>query len=254
MKGTKLDKINVLAFAAHPDDVEACAGGLLIKAKRSGLSTGIVEMTRGEASNFGSKGERDLESKKAAKILNLDFRANLDIPDSNIALSDENLEKMVTVIRIYKPDVIVLPYFGDLHPGHAATGLLGEKAAFFAKIQRFSENITLPAHQPTLVMYYMLHTEFSPSFVLDISEEFNKRLESICAHTSQFFLKKGNKYTKQYHNKDFMDFFEARCRVYGYKIGVKYGEPFLIKGYLGLRNITDLMSGDFRSLTSWKKK
>src|SRR5258706_5683958 len=201
IKSTKLNKIDVLAFGAHPDDVEACAAGFLIKAKEEGFTTGIIDLTRGEASNFGSMEERDEEARKAAEILKLDVRLNLDIPDSDIDISKENLEKVVEVIRKYKPDIIIFPYFEDLHPGHAATGILGEKAAFFAKIQKFSVNVNLPAHQPTLVMFYMLHTEFQPSFILDVSEVYEKKLKAIYAHASQFFQKKGNKYSKQFHNK-----------------------------------------------------
>lgn len=251
MKGVQ--KVDLLAFGAHPDDVEACAAGLLIKAKTQGLRIGLIDATRGEASNFGTARERDREAQKAAKILKLDLRLNLGLPDEHVSVNEENIEKFVEVIRAYRPEILILPYYGDFHPDHAATGQLGEKAAFFSKISKYSKSINLPAHQPTLVLFYMLHTEFKPSFILDISDVYEQKLKSIYAHRSQFFRKNRGRYTKNFHNPDFMEFFEARARVYGYKIGAKYGEPYLLKGYLGLKNIDAVISGDFRSLTSWKK-
>lgn len=249
-----MKKIHVLAFGAHPDDVEACASGFLIKAKNQGLTVGIVDFTRGEASNFGTVKERDKESKKATKILKLDYRNNLNIPDEHVLVNEENIEKVVKEIRKLKPEIVLLPYFNDLHPDHANTGIIGKKALFFAKIKKFSKNINLDSHQVSLVLFYMLHTEFKPSFILDISEEYSTKLKAIYAHKSQFFKKEKNRYLKRFHNPDFMDFFESRTKVYGYKIGVKYGEPYLIEGYLGLNNFRDILSGDFRSLTIWKKK
>lgn len=248
-----MKKIDVLAFGAHPDDVEACAAGLLIKAKKQGYSIGIVDLTRGEASNYGSVEERDKEAEKAARILNLDFRGNLQIPDEHVLPTRENIEKVVNVIRRCRPEIVVLPYFYDLHPDHSTTGIIGERAAFFAKIQKYSALVKLSAHQVSLVIFYMLHTEFQPSFVLDITDEYKQKIKAIYAHTSQFFLKKNGKYTKKFHNDDFMEFLESRAKVYGYKIGTKYGEPYLLKSYLGLKNFTGIISGDFRSLTSWKK-
>lgn len=248
-----MKKIDVLAFGAHPDDVEACAAGLLLMAKKQGMSTGITDLTRGEASNFGSAIERDKEAKKAGRILKLDFRTNLKIRDEHVFVNDQNLEKAVHVIRQCRPSILILPYFNDLHPDHATTGIIGEKAAFFAKIQKYSSHIKLPAHQVSLVLFYMLHTEFNPSFVLDITSEYKQKVKAIHAHTSQFFLKKNGKYTKAFHNDDFMDFFDARAKVYGYKIGTKYGEPYLLRSHLGLTNFIEIISGDFRSLTSWRK-
>lgn len=250
----KNDTIDILAFGAHPDDVEACAAGFLIKAKKSGFTTGIVDMTRGEGSNFGTTEERDQEAKRAAQILKLTTRINLGIPDAGVHVNEDQIAQVITVIRQYKPSILLFPYYGDLHPDHAATGRIGKRAAFFSKIQNYSKDINLPAHQPQLVLYYMLHTEFKPSFVLDISIEYELKQKSMYAHTSQFFKKGTTGYTKQFHNAEFMEFFESRSIVYGYKIGAKYGEPYLIDGYLGLSDITSILSGDFRSLTGWKKK
>ncbi len=251
MKGKK---INILAFAAHPDDVEACAGGLLIKAKKKGFSTGIIDMTRGEASNFGSVKERDREAKKAAKILSLDYRFNLNIPDEHVLVTEENILKVVSLIRDLKPDIILAPYYNDLHPDHAHTGQIVNYASFFAKIKKYSKDLEEKnTHQVSLLLFYMLHTEFQPSFILDVSEEYQQKIKSVYVHRSQFFKKEKKGYTKQFHNPHFMEFFESRAKVYGYKIGVKFGEPYLIKGYLGLTDFTNIISGELRSLTSWIK-
>ncbi len=247
-----MKKINVLAFGAHPDDVEACAGGLLVKAKKAGLSTGIVDFTRGEFSNFGTKEERDKEAKKAATILDLDVRENLNIPDSRVLETEDHVEKVASCIRKYKPDIILAPYFEDLHPDHRRAGKIVEQAAFFAKLSKYGDSKESP-HQTGVLMYYMLHTEFHPSFVLDISDEFEIRKASLLAHTSQFYKSKDGQYTDELHNPQFNQFFEARSIMYGYKIGATYGEPYLLKSYLGLRDIRDVINGDLRSLTAWKK-
>jgi bacillithiol biosynthesis deacetylase BshB1 len=250
MKAVK--KIDVLAFGAHPDDVEACAAGLLIKAKKQGYTTGIIDLTHGEGSNFGSKKERDQEAQKAAKLLKLDLRENLNIPDLQVQPTDANVAKVAAVIRKYRPDVVLAPYYEDLHPDHAKTGKIVEKAAFFAKIRKYRTKKISEPHQVGTLMYYMLHTEFKSSFILDISEEYPLRLKSLLAHASQFYKQVGGKYTEDLHNPDFNRFFEARSIVYGYKIGAAYGEPYLIKGYLGLKDINSVMSGDLRSLSYWK--
>lgn len=248
-----MKKINILAFGAHPDDVEACGAGLLIKAKNEGYTTGIIDMTRGEGSNFGTKKERDQEAKAAAKILKLDIRENLNIPDIYVHESDENIAKVAAIIRKYKPDVIIAPYGRDLHPDHARTGRIVERAAFFAKIKKYKTKKYTEPHQTGVLMYYMLHTEFKPSFVLDISEEYPIRLKSLLAHTSQFYKPAGRgKYSKELHNKDFNDFFESRAKVYGYKIGAKHGEPYYLKSYLGLTSFSSIISGDLRSLSAWR--
>ncbi|GIW62306.1 MAG: N-acetyl-alpha-D-glucosaminyl L-malate deacetylase 1 [Patescibacteria group bacterium] len=249
----KSQKINVLAVGAHPDDVEACAAGFLIKAKKKGLTTGIIDMTLGESSNFGTVAERKKEAKEAAKILNLDTRVNQRIPDGHVLVSEENIFSMVKAIRKLRPDIILAPYYNDLHPDHANTGLIVKKATFFAKIQKYSPINNLEPHQPGMLLFYMLHTEFTPSFILDISEEYQTKLRSIYAHKSQFFKKGKTGYTKEFHNPDFMEFFNSRSRVYGYKIGAEYGEPYLLEGYLGLKGFEDLMSGSLRSLASWRK-
>lgn len=249
-----MKKIDILAFGAHPDDVEACASGFLIKSKNQGLTTGIVDLTRGESSNFGSVRERIKEANEAAKILKLDYRSNLEIPDGHVLVTEENIKKAVIEIRKLKPHIVLLPYFNDLHPDHANTGLIGKKALFFSKIKKYDKTINFEAHQVALVLYYMLHTEFKPSFILDITEEYPIKLKSIYCHKSQFFKKTTRGYLKKFHNPDFMQFFEARAKVYGYKIGVVFGEPYLLEGYLGLRNFRDILSGEFRSLTRWNKK
>jgi N-acetylglucosamine malate deacetylase 1 len=251
-------RVDVLGIGAHPDDVEACAGGLLIKAKKYGWTTGILDLTRGEGSNFGTVEERAHEAAEASKILKLDYRGNLGVPDMHVGDTEDAMPKLVSVLRELRPKIILLPYFADLHPDHAATGQVGNMAAFMAKIARYltPDGKQQPPHQVSLTAYYMLHTEFNPSFVLDVSEEHQTKMRSIHAHRSQFFKKDeaSGEYTQDYHNPEFLEFFEARSRVYGYKIGVRFGEPFLIKGYLGLRSLEGLMSGDGRSLVKWSEE
>lgn len=243
-------KIDVLAFGAHPDDVEACAGGLLIKLKNEGFRTGIIDVTKGELSNFGTAKERKKEAKEAAGVLKLDIRENLNIADGHIYVDQNTIEKVMDKIRQYKADILIFPYWDDLHPDHAAVGMLGRKAAFLSKIEKYKTSYS--SYQPAMVLFYMLHTEFQPSFVIDITEEYEKKMEALKAHQSQFFKKEGKGYSKEFHNKDFLEFWEARARYYGYKIGARYAEPYLVRGLVGLKSINGLMLGDYRSLTTWK--
>lgn len=250
-----MSKIDVLAVGAHPDDVEAFAAGLLLQAKKAGLKTGVVDLTRGEGSNFGSVEERDEEARHAAEILQLDHRSNLGIPDQRVQDTHAYTAALVRVIRELRPDIVALPHVHDHHPDHAATGVLGSKAAFFAKLQKCKLEMELQPHQPRLVVYYMLHTEFIPSFVLDISEERATKVRSMLAHRSQFYTRNEStgQYSGEFHNPEFLEFVEARDRVYGYKIGARYGEPYFINGYLGLRSFRDIMAGSFRSLVGWSQ-
>jgi bacillithiol biosynthesis deacetylase BshB1 len=248
-----MTRIDVLALAAHPDDVEIFAAGSLLQARKAGLTTGIVDLTRGEASNFGSAEERDEEARQAARILCIEYRHNLGIPDQRVEDTPAHVEALVRMIRELQPSVLLLPYRGDHHPDHAATGVLGSKAAFFAKLERF--RVPGRAHQVSLVMYYMLHTEFSPSFVLDISEERATKARAMLAHCSQFYQQDGStgRYSTELRNRDFVEYIEARDRSYGYRIGATYGEPYLIEGVLGLRSFRDIMAGSFRSLAAWSQ-
>ncbi len=245
--------IHILAFGAHPDDVEACGAGMLIKAKRQGQSIGIIDMSRGEGSNFGTVQERDKETKAASDILKLDVRKNLNIPDIRVFDTEDNVEKVAAIIRKYKPNIVLAPYHEDIHPDHAQTGKIVEKAAFFAKIKKYKTQKYSEPHQVGVVMYYMLHTEFKPSFILDISSEYQTRRKSFLAHKSQLYRKEGGKFSQKLINKDFVSFLESRSKVFGYKIGAKYGEPFYLKSNLGLKNVDSLISGDLRSLTTWVK-
>jgi N-acetylglucosamine malate deacetylase 1 len=245
-----MSNIDVLAVGAHPDDVETFAAGLLIQAKKAGLKTGIVDLTRGEGSNFGAVEERDEEARRAAEILELDYRSNLGMPDQRVEDTHVHVAQLVRVLREVRPATVLLPYFADYHPDHAAAGVLGNKAAFFARLEKFDAATALQPHQPALLLYYMLHTEFTPSFVLDITEERATKVRSMLAHRSQFFTRSETtgEYGDEPHNTDFMDFLEARDRVYGYKIGARYGEPYVVDGHLGLKSIRDMMSGSLRSL------
>lgn len=245
------NKAQVLAFGAHPDDVEACAAGLLLQAKEVGYTTGIVDLTRGEGSNFGSVPERDQEAEAAKDILQLDYRENLSIPDLEVSSGKpEYVQRVVEVIRDTAPEIVLFPYVDDIHPDHAGLGVMGRRASFFSRVKKYTTGGDAGPHQPGIVLHYMLHTEFRPSFILDVSKQHDTKMRGLLAHRSQFFRKEDGheEYSSDFHNPDFIEFLEARSRLYGYKIGVRWGEPYRVQEYLGLRSIEHLSSGGFRSL------
>lgn len=250
-KANKL-KLDLLVFGAHPDDVEACAGGFVIKAVNMGKKVGIIDLTRGEMSNYGTVKERTKEAKKAQKILGACVRECLDIPDEHVTDCEESVLKVTRLIRKYKPETILAPYFNDLHPDHSACGQIVKKVAFFAKIKKYEKECS--PHQIGQLYFYMLHTQFEPTFVLDISNEYKRKMKALYAHQSQLFKKKKGKYTKKFINEEFMEYLNARAKVIGYQIGVTYGEPYLTEGLIGLEDPFLLLSGNQRSLTKFSKK
>lgn len=233
---SKTDKIDVLAFGAHPDDVEACAGGYLLKVKQPGLKTGIIDLSLGEKSTNGTVEVRQKEAKEAAKILGCSFRENLKIPDGNIEVNHKNMMRVLKAIRKYQPETVLVPWLKDRHPDHENVGKLVSKACMYSGLRKI--NTDQEKWRPKKIFYYMLHYDFKPSFVLDISDVFDKKMESLLAYKSQFDPNsKGT--IKSYINKpEFLEFWEIRSKYYGYKIGTKYGEPFKLRGgELGVTNI-----------------
>lgn len=235
-------KVDILAFAAHPDDVEYGAGGFLLKAKEQGLSTAIIDLTLGDKSTHGSVKERLKEADSASKILELNERENLKIPDNHVNPYDENqIVQVVRVIRNFKPTYILAPYFHDLHPDHAHCGQLVEKAAFFSKVKNHHKNITDEPHKVSYVLYYQLHTDFLPSFIIDISTTIDKKIDAIYAHKSQFFYEHNGILSPR--NPELENAIRHKASVYGKKIATQYGEPFYTKSYIGFSNIPTFISG-----------
>ena len=219
--------LDVLAIAAHRDDVEQTCGGTLLKMAEMGRRTGILDLTQGEMGTRGSAEERAREAAAAARILKVAWRQALDIPDGRVENTWENRLKVARVVREQRPRVVILPYWQGRHPDHYNASALGYEACFLAGLAKLDLEPRAP-HRPFKIVYATLYFDIRPSFVVDITGQFEARLESIYAYKSQFADQEAGR-------ADFPAFDEIRGRVeamarfYGLLAGVKYAEPFLQK-------------------------
>ncbi len=232
-------ELDVLAFGAHRDDIELTCAGTMIKLADKGYKTGIIDLSAGEMGTRGSAEERNKEAESAAKIMNVKCRENLYIPDANIQINEENKYKVVDVIRKYKPRIILLPYWEDRHPDHVHTSQLVSESAFLAGLSKY--NPGLPRHRPERLIYYMCHYEFKPSFIVDITEQNERKMKAIHCYESQVYNPNYPGEQTYISSPEYLDFLEARSRYYGSLIGKKHGEPFLIRGILEIENIMTLV-------------
>jgi bacillithiol biosynthesis deacetylase BshB1 len=238
--------LDVLAIAAHRDDVEQTCGGTLLKMAERGRRTGILDLTQGEMGTRGTAEDRAREAANAARILKTSFRRALDIPDGRVENTWENRLKIARVLREQKPRVVILPYWQGRHPDHYTCSTLGYEACFLAGLTKLElrtestkqaparatalpeEVLELGPHRPFKIVYATLYYDIRPSFVVDITDQFEARLESIYAYKSQFTDQEAGR-------RDFPAHSQIRDRVatiagyYGMLAGVKYAEPFLQK-------------------------
>lgn len=230
-----MDTIDILAIAAHRDDVEQTCGGTLLRSAAMGLHTAILDLTQGEAGTRGSAAERAAEAEAAAKILQVRWRLALDLPDGGIENSAENRQKIARVVRQLRPRVVILPYWQGRHPDHYKTATLGYEACFLAGLAKF-ETGTQP-HRPFKILYASLYADVRPSFVVEITEWMEQRLQALLAYRSQY----GNQQQGQglfVPEEEIRERTFALARSYGLLGGVRYAEPFVQKE-IGL--VEDLM-------------
>jgi bacillithiol biosynthesis deacetylase BshB1 len=218
--------IDILAIAAHRDDVEQTCGGTLLKMKSMGMRTAILDLTRGEAGTRGSAADREAEANRAAEILGVSWRGALDIPDGRVENTYENRLKIVEVLRRVRPRVVILPYWAGRHPDHYNSATLGYEACFLSGLSKL-ETGTAP-HRPFKILYASLYADVRPSFVVDISAHIEDRHRSLMAYTSQYK-------DQQTGCGLFVPEEEIRertfsvARHYGLLAGVRYAEPFVQK-------------------------
>lgn len=232
-------ELDVLAFGAHRDDVELTCAGTMIKLADMGYRTGIVDLTAGEMGTRGSVEERAKESEEAAIIMKVKIRENLYIPDANIVVNDENKLKVVTVIRKYRPKIILLPYWRDRHPDHAHTGQLVFESAFLAGLPKYAPE--MPKHRTKKLFFYMCHFQFEPSFIVDVTEQHERKMQAILAYKSQIYNPSYPGEETYISSPEYLESIEFRSRYYGWLIGKKYGEPFLSIEKLEVKDLMSLI-------------
>lgn len=246
--------LDILAIAAHRDDVEQTCGGTLLKAAQHGQRTGILDLTRGEMGTRGTADDRAREAADAAKILQASWRHALDIPDGRVENTWENRLKVAAVIRQTRPRVVILPYWKGRHPDHYTASVLGYEACFLAglaklNLQPQTSDPSLPSnklapHRPFKIVYATLYYDIRPTFVVDISDQFEGKFASLMAYKSQFSDQEAgaNIFPAQAEIRARLD---AMARFYGMLGGVTYAEPFLQKE-VGL--VDDLLAIPVKSI------
>lgn len=249
--------LDILAIAAHRDDVEQTCGGTLLKASQRGQLTGILDLTQGEMGTRGTAEDRAREAADAAKILGVQWRRALDIPDGRVENTWENRLKVAAVIRETRPRVVILPYWKGRHPDHYTASVLGYEACFLAGLAKLgvrnqesgASNFipkfsALPPHRPFKIIYATLYYDIRPSFVVDISDQFEGKFASILAYKSQFSDQDAGKDLFPAHD-EIRARVDAMARFYGMLGGVTYAEPFLQKE-VGL--VDDLLAIPVKSI------
>ncbi|MBM7619524.1 bacillithiol biosynthesis deacetylase BshB1 [Bacillus tianshenii] len=232
--------LDILAFGAHPDDVEIGMAGTLAKYKEKGLRVGICDLTMAELSSNGTVAIRQKEAKHAGEILGLDARIQLNLPDRGLTLSDEHIKEVVSVIRKYKPKVIFAPYWEDRHPDHGNCAKIVEEAAFSSGIRRFAaDDDGLEAHKIQNLFFYMINGMHQAQFYIDITKYVDKKTNALMAYESQFEVGENGVVTPL--TNGYVDSVISREKVFGKQIGSVYAEGFFAKAPLIINN--DLIGG-----------
>lgn len=217
---------DILAIAAHRDDVEQTCGGTLLKMRALGIPTAILDLTRGEAGTRGSAEERAAEAAKAAAILGVGWREALDIPDGRVENTYENRLKIVEVLRRVRPRVVILPYWAGRHPDHYNSATLGYEACFLSGLAKIETGA--PPHRPFKIVYASLYADVRPSFVVDITPHIEDRHRALMAYESQYVNRETGSGLfvpeEEIRERTF-----ATARHYGLLAGVRYAEPFVQK-------------------------
>ena len=234
--------LDILALAAHRDDVEQTCAGTLLKMSERGYRTGILDLTQGEMGTRGTAEDRAREAAEAARILKVSWRHALDIPDGRVENTWENRLKVVRVLREQRPRVLILPYWEGRHPDHYTASILGYEAAFISGLAKLP--LEGSAHRPFKIIYASLYRDVRPTFVVDITDQFETRFASLMAYKSQFTDQEAGSgiFPAQ---KEIRARVESMARFYGMMGGVTYAEPFVQKE-VGL--VEDVMAMPVKSI------
>ena len=239
---TQSIELDVLAVFSHPDDAELTVAGTLLKLKSLGYSTGVLDMTRGEMGTRGTIEGRAEEARRAARILKLDARLNLEQPDGHVWLTEESRRAMVRVLRTHKPKVIFTSHWDDPHPDHAATCRIVREAARLASMRRYDEEFGLDAVRMPALAHSVFSRLVVPSFVVDVSDFVEEKMNAIRAHASQFYSPDSEEPQTRISEKGFLQQIEWRMRYYGSLIGAAAGEAFYVREALNVEDPIKLLT------------
>jgi bacillithiol biosynthesis deacetylase BshB1 len=232
-------KLDVLAIAAHPDDVELTCGGTLLKMVEKGYTTGILDLTAGEMGTRGTPDTRAKEAASAAKILRVSWRGNLGVADSDVQATRANKLQLARAIRTLRPHTVILPYWEARHPDHYHASALGYEGCFLAGLKQLP--LEGEAYRPFKILYATSFEGMPPTFIVDITKQYDRRRRAILAYGSQFRPAKTEKKQKVFLAIDELDArMDLMARHWGQMIGVKYGEAFLQKELMQVDDVVEL--------------
>src|SRR5580765_4177082 len=230
--------LDILAIAAHRDDVEQTCGGTLLKMAERGHRTGILDLTQGEMGTRGSAEERAAEAAEAARILRVSWREALDIPDGRVENNWENRLKVARVIREQRPRVVILPFWEGRHPDHYTAATLGYEACYAAGLKQLP--VGGEPHRPKKILYASMYWEIKPSFLVDITPQWDQKLAAINCFASQFAGDLRD-ITELYPAwGKLIDRITTQCKYFGHLMGVEYAEPFIVKESMAVDDIVNL--------------
>jgi len=236
-------KLDILVFAAHPDDAELACSGTILSHIAKGYKIGIVDLTVGELGTRGSGPLRLIEAQEAAKILGLSVRKNMNFRDGFFQVDESHLLELVKEIRTYRPEIIFANAIEDRHPDHGRGGEIIERACFLSglvKVETEDNGVPQEAWRPKFVYHYIQDRYIKPDFVVDITPFFDKKIEAIRAFKSQFFDPSNASPNTYISSPEFLDFIRARAEEMGHSIGVKYGEGFTSYRKIGVDDVFSL--------------
>lgn len=237
-------KLDILAFGAHPDDTELGCSGTLIKHVKKGLKVGVADLTLGQLGSRGSIDKRSEEALKAAEIQGLVHRENLGFEDGWFLHDKATILAIVRTIRKLQPDIVLANAVTDRHPDHGKGAKLINDACFYSgltKIETYIDEVQQKNWRPKALYHYIQDYHIEPDFVIDITDEWDKKLEAVMAFDSQFYNPKSSEPETPISSKGFIDFLESRAITFGRPLGVRYGEGFTSSRYIGINDLTNLI-------------
>jgi bacillithiol biosynthesis deacetylase BshB1 len=235
--------LDILAIAAHPDDVEQTCGGTLIRMAETGYRCGVLDMTAGDMGTRGTPAQRLEEAEVARRHMLAAWRGNMRFPDARLENSLAGRMTLVGELRRLRPKVVILPYWEGRHPDHYNTATLAYEACFLSGIGKLDEGESVP-HRPYKILYASMYANVTPSFVVDITAQFERRMEALLAYESQYGEQEAG--AGLFPKKDeIRDRLHSIARFYGNLIGARYGEPYVVKE---MQRVDDIVAMGVRSI------
>jgi len=237
-------KLDILAFGVHPDDVELCAAGTLIKHIKLGYKVGIVDLTQGELGTRGNAELRLREAQASAKVMGVSIRENLEMRDGFFSATDENQMKLIRAIRKYRPEIVLANAIRDRHPDHGRSAELESRACFLAglrKVETEMDGKVQEAWRPKVVYHYIQDRHIDPDFCVDITDFMDQKMEAIRCFASQFYNPESDEPESPISVKDFLDYIKARSKAQGRPIGAEFGEGYTVERQIGVKSLFDII-------------